>query len=476
MTTALVASLAAIAPAAAQQSPQFDGQVFRPSADSEVTIWTEDTHTAPDGYASARGYLQYARAPVRWRGADGESERLVSDVLEIDALGAVRWRSLRLGAHLPLYVLAGGVLGRTEPGLGDIAVDLKGTILRREDSPIGVGAAIMGRLTLPTASVDVPLGDAGMGWELIAIADRQFGPFTTAFNLGTRAIPRATYEDLVWDDQVFTRFGAGWRWTEDMGVAAELAAQTNWASGKSPAGTAIELMGSGWTWLADSVVLRGGVSLGLTRSPGAPVARLFAGIGFEPDPAPDKDHDGVLNRFDHCPDEPEDLDGYQDDDGCADPSFAAEVRLLGRGGGPVDGRVTLTGPDQAELLPGNRIVSLHPGTYQVRAEAPGYRPWTGSVEIAPTQGERLELPLEPLDGQLRVFAVDAAGNPVPGAKLSVDGDAPGRADVVLNLAPGEHAVVVTAPGFAAGTASVQVEAGALRQLPVVLQPGATPPP
>jgi hypothetical protein len=33
---------------------------------------------------------------------------------------------------------------------------------------------------------------------------------------------------------------------------------------------------------------------------------------------PDRDGDGALDASDRCPDEPEDLDGYEDDDGCAD--------------------------------------------------------------------------------------------------------------------------------------------------------------
>jgi outer membrane protein OmpA-like peptidoglycan-associated protein len=33
----------------------------------------------------------------------------------------------------------------------------------------------------------------------------------------------------------------------------------------------------------------------------------------------DRDHDGVRDDVDKCPDEPEDRDGFQDDDGCPDP-------------------------------------------------------------------------------------------------------------------------------------------------------------
>jgi OOP family OmpA-OmpF porin len=36
-------------------------------------------------------------------------------------------------------------------------------------------------------------------------------------------------------------------------------------------------------------------------------------------PDPDRDHDGVANEKDKCPDQPEDADGFQDDDGCPDP-------------------------------------------------------------------------------------------------------------------------------------------------------------
>jgi outer membrane protein OmpA-like peptidoglycan-associated protein/outer membrane protein W len=39
----------------------------------------------------------------------------------------------------------------------------------------------------------------------------------------------------------------------------------------------------------------------------------------EPPPDPDPDKDGILGEADKCPNEPEDMDGFQDDDGCPDP-------------------------------------------------------------------------------------------------------------------------------------------------------------
>lgn len=460
--------LAIAATAALAEDVRFDGQIFRPSSDSVHTLWTEDTHTAPDGYATARAYLQYANGPVRWRGSDGETDRLVSDLLALDVLGAVRWRTLRLGVHVPFYLAAIGEIADDEPGLGDLAFDLKGTVIEQEDFPFGV--AVMGRLALPTASVDVPLGAGSTGWELMLIADREMGPFSVAANLGTRDVPRATYEDLVWNDQLFARAGGGWRWTEDIGGSLELAAQTNWSSGQNPAGTALELMAGNWLRFADDLVLRSGLSFGLTRSPGAPVARLLAGVAWEPDPTPDRDEDGLVNRYDQCPEEPEDPDGYLDEDGCSDKSYTAAFRITGRDEAPVTGEVHLVGPEEITLAADDPYAALHPGTYTASVDVDGYHPWTGTIEIPERQGEQFTIPLVPDDGTVRVWAVDPAGKPVP-AGLTISGGLHGLADgSSFEVTPGEHSLVVTADGYMAAATSVFVRPGEVRETSVVMTP------
>ncbi len=54
----------------------------------------------------------------------------------------------------------------------------------------------------------------------------------------------------------------------------------------------------------------------------SPVQRCGSAGGVVPEiphtEEPDADHDGVPDEADQCPNEPEDLDGYQDDDGCPD--------------------------------------------------------------------------------------------------------------------------------------------------------------
>jgi len=60
-----------------------------------------------------------------------------------------------------------------------------------------------------------------------------------------------------------------------------------------------------------------GVGVGLDHAIGSPMFRGFVGVGWAPD-FRDRDHDGIIDSLDRCPDEPEDFDGFQDDDGCPD--------------------------------------------------------------------------------------------------------------------------------------------------------------
>ena len=70
--------------------------------------------------------------------------------------------------------------------------------------------------------------------------------------------------------------------------------------------------------LENGVQLRGGIGLGLMNGAGAPDWRVFGGVSYAGRRDPDRDNDGMPNAQDACPNEPEDLDGYRDGDGCPD--------------------------------------------------------------------------------------------------------------------------------------------------------------
>src|SRR5207244_1129340 len=54
------------------------------------------------------------------------------------------------------------------------------------------------------------------------------------------------------------------------------------------------------------------VTTGLVWAPQPGGSGLAAGLA-------DRDGDGIPDAVDQCPDEPEDKDGFQDEDGCPDP-------------------------------------------------------------------------------------------------------------------------------------------------------------
>ena len=90
--------------------------------------------------------------------------------------------------------------------------------------------------------------------------------------------------------------------------------------------------------------LGAGGGLGVQRGYGAPDYRVFAMLGYtmpedeEPgEPvAGDRDGDGIADDVDQCPDEPEDVDTFEDDNGCPDPDNDGDGVLDVNDGAPMD--------------------------------------------------------------------------------------------------------------------------------------------
>jgi OOP family OmpA-OmpF porin len=81
----------------------------------------------------------------------------------------------------------------------------------------------------------------------------------------------------------------------------------------------LEVLGALKVYLAQNSFLVFGAGAGVVGNggdmTGSPRVRAFLGIVYEPRIG-DRDGDGIRDNIDQCPDQPEDLDGFQDEDGC----------------------------------------------------------------------------------------------------------------------------------------------------------------
>lgn len=456
------AVLFALAAHAQVSSPDANGQLFRPSIDATHTLWTTDTGRAPNGYVLARGMVHYANRPVTFVGDDGDPVPVVSDVLQLSVLAAYSRGPIRIGADIPVYLFSAGVEGN-EAGLGDAALDAKVTVLDRTKFPLGV--ALTGRISFPTTTVNASLGDGGFGWELNALVDKKVGPVLLAANIGTRGLPDRKLSNFTWSDQFQARLGVGWEVAPGGGLSLDAGTNLNYANVNAGSTPAEAILG-GWGRVADSLVIRGGVGTGITRGFGAPRFRAILGIGYEPRRDKDTDNDGILDSGDACRTEPEDIDGFEDLDGCPDPTRVT-VRLVDETGKEVMGRWTLDGDVDANGK-GGESAALPGGTYDLQAFAEGYVELSKQVVIPDAASHELAVTVydDVQPTYLKVVINDEDGKPIPKATWSVVGDTVRRqpTDERVEIQPGTFTIRASADGYRMSEQEVAVEMGATGQL------------
>jgi len=74
----------------------------------------------------------------------------------------------------------------------------------------------------------------------------------------------------------------------------------------------------GVRWTKNAVTLSAAVGMGFVRGLGQPQFRAIVGVSWSPE-TDDMDGDGIPDSSDECPRLPEDMDGFEDEDGCMDP-------------------------------------------------------------------------------------------------------------------------------------------------------------
>jgi outer membrane protein OmpA-like peptidoglycan-associated protein len=225
----------------------------------------------------------------------------------------------------------------------------------------GFGIGAIASVFLPTANPrDRFLGDKQLTPQLVAIADARFGRLRLALNAGVRLRQTISFTDIGGMGATATMgtITASTELPGGIGVAWALSPEklelVGEVFGAIPIGRnqgyqPLEALGGIKVYLAKSSYLSLGAGRGLLpNQAGNPDFRAFIGIVFEPKPAErisvsipddvieppppppkpddglaDRDNDGIPDKDDLCPDEPETYNGVKDYDGC--PELAIEV-------------------------------------------------------------------------------------------------------------------------------------------------------
>ena len=359
---ALAASVTAASTARAQtvsDRPQaFNLQLFEPSTSSRALLSLDLPTVAPHLTVTAGLWASYASRSL----AAGAND-LVTDTVQGEAhvnLGLFQLFEVGLampavsqrvtpfaGTCAPPGVVTCPTLGSPAraTGPGDLRVNVKVPLVRG-----ATGVALRLAVGFPTGDDAHYNGAAYWTFNPAVLVAHTRGAFTVAGSLGLRLNESNASPYLSVNDELTATVGARWDVASKVSLLAEAmvrvpldaAAAGRWSNGSFVAVDAqvpAEVLVAGDLHVTHGLDVFAGAGAGLTGAYGAAGWRGLVGArlsierrpctfgpedhdGYQDDDFcadPDNDGDGVPDDLDRCPNDAEDRDGVLDGDGCADP-------------------------------------------------------------------------------------------------------------------------------------------------------------
>jgi outer membrane protein OmpA-like peptidoglycan-associated protein len=351
------------------------------------------------------------------------------------------------------------------------------------------GVGVVPHLTIPTGSSELLLGRTGFSGGGSVALTGELGQLTLSGNGGLSVEPEVSWRNADGGDRWLLGAHTGWLIDDRSGVNVEfhssLAMQPNEVAG---AGSPAELLASVRRRGVEGPWYTLGAATAVTPGIGAAAFRVFIGAGWGdkgvPGP-PDLDEDGLVDRVDSCPEEPETANDYLDADGCPDvlPTVVVDLVRDGEPAEPTEIWLTREGREPEIVQWTGMSLSYEdlPGVlYTAEVEVGECLFATGRV-MSNDSSAALTLSLEPvLDQLLKVMLTDVEGAPVVGAEVWLVGDEPdcGPAvelattevgEVASLVGPGWHTVSVQAEGFQSRDLRVNLsEDGQGAHIPMVM--------
>ncbi|MGE0786260.1 MAG: thrombospondin type 3 repeat-containing protein [Sandaracinaceae bacterium] len=259
-------------------------------------------------------------------------------LLTLQAWGAFTFlERIQLGLNLPIVLYGSGeeyqyfegvgmnrtprrpAVGGDFAGLSDPRVSLKLRILDPDHDGNGVMLAAAAWVSLPLGYYVNPqrfTGDRLPNAGAHFIGGFRFDGFRLALNLGfafreeQSVILSQIGFEAIWG------LAAAYRFAEFFEIQAEVTGWTSFGQhfdDEAPT----DIRGAFAVYLGEWSFNVGG-GAGLVYGVGAPVFQVFGGFAFAPALDRDSDGDSINDSVDGCPDDAEDVDEWEDEDGCPD--------------------------------------------------------------------------------------------------------------------------------------------------------------
>jgi OOP family OmpA-OmpF porin len=327
-----------------------DTHLFRPAMDSKGFFTTNGSEVLGHKDFSFGLVIDYGRNLLRVVDSGQTSPQLINHSFQGTAqFNYGLFNRLVLGVSLPVDLMAGDeqVNRATPPAalfpgqwstnkldaqtLGFIAAHGKLRITRIDS---GIGLAVAVQVGVPVTDAPKNAGADPTFWYWpMAIVEKRIGArdqFRVAVNVGYRGHGASTSvltlndgnnKGVTWKDGSRITYGGGvsYRVIEPLDLVAETYG-TYLLNSDADASIKMsnEVVGGIKLFVERNSYLMLGAGPRYTNGFEAADVRGFIGFIFEPSIG-DRDGDGIKDDLDQCPDDPEDKDGFKDEDGCPDP-------------------------------------------------------------------------------------------------------------------------------------------------------------
>ncbi len=347
---AMVMTLVGLDTARADQTRNVSLSLFDPTPATDVgtTFQLQGADVADEGSFGVMALLTYANQPLLLRTSQND-DAAVENRTTAELGLAYAFKAFEIGIRMPMHVQNGAAVPDDTQRLtmfgvapggtarGDLTLHTKYQLGARGGVSYGFGAA----LTVPTATKDEFAGNEQPTGRALFLLSLVHGPLGATLNAGGVARAEAQLGSATQKSGGVWGAGLSLRVLDKLWLTGELFGEVipggqsgqpmpGQAMGPAQLGTPMEGLFGMRVQMARTTSVGLAVGRGVTSDMGSPALRGVFTLSVTPsaeplrplhpprppEPEKDADGDGISDKLDQCPNEPEDLDMYNDSDGC----------------------------------------------------------------------------------------------------------------------------------------------------------------